>query len=343
MAKAAAKKPVARSVESLKVLLSQINELAPNRSKVSDGWIGDAKHAARHSDHNPEPDGTVDARDFTNDPNGGMDAQKLCDALVASKDPRISYIICNGKIISGRKGPKPWTPRKYTGANGHYHHIHVSVLDEGQDDKTPWKIESAFKKTTPKPSDIGLTNKQAESVLKRGSRGEFVVLLQKDLITLGYDLGPDGADGIFEKDTEDAVKAFQTDMKMDEIDGWAGPKTMAAIGRAISDQKSKPKIEKAQVAAAEAEAKVDVAKKVVNDAAADGKVSTTEWLSGLVGAGGAVSVVKEIADNVSETTQSVMSLGPWLLLGVVVIGGAGYIYYERRKKRLEAIEVKKEL
>lgn len=326
---AASKKP-ARSVESLKTLLAQINELAPKRSKVSDGWIGDAKHAARHSDHNPEPDGTVDARDFTNDPNGGMDSQKLCDALVASKDPRISYIICNGKIISGRKGPKPWTPRKYTGANGHYHHIHVSVLDEGQDDKTPWKIESAFKGAKPKPGE-DLTKKQVESVMHKGSKGEFVGELQKNLNTLGY--GPLKVDEDFGEKTEEAVKKFQSDNKL-LVDGWAGPRTLELIGKKLSEKKLQPKVEAA-------ETKVDEAKKVVNDAANDGKVSTIEWLSGLVGAGGAVSVVKEVADNVSETTQSVMSLGPWLLLGLVIVGGAGYIIYERRRKRLEAVEVKK--
>ncbi|ESZ76699.1 MULTISPECIES: hypothetical protein [unclassified Mesorhizobium] len=128
-----AKKPVSRAVASLNVLLAQVNKLAPNRSKAADGWIGDAKHMARHSDHNPEPDGTVDARDITNDPSGGCDMRRVCDAIAASKDKRISYMICNGQIMSGRTGPKPWVWRKYTGANGHYHHGHISVLDEGQD------------------------------------------------------------------------------------------------------------------------------------------------------------------------------------------------------------------
>lgn len=332
MAKAAYK------VKSLDTLVKQVNKLAPNRSKASDGWIGDKAHAARKSEHNPDKDGSVDAVDITHDPKNGCDAQKLADAIVKSRDKRVKTLIHNSKILTPARG---WTWRKYSGANPHKTHLHIDVVDVYQDNTTTWDIDSAFGKTSAKPADLGLTNKQVESVLKRGSRGEFVVLLQKDLISLGYDVGPDGADGIFEKDTETAVKAFQTDMKMDEIDGWAGPKTMAAIGKAIADQKSKPKIARAEASASEAEAKVDEAKKVVNDAANDGKVTTTEWLSGLVGAGGAVSVVKEVADNVSETTQSVMSLGPWLLLGIVIVGGAGYIIYERRRKRLEAVEVKK--
>ena len=137
--------PVARMVESLKTFRAQVNKLAPKRSKASDGWIGDSKHSMRKSDHNPEPDGTVDAFDLTHDPKGGVDIQKVCDALLASRDPRISYLICNGQIIAGANGPQPWVKRNYTGANKHTKHLHVSVLDKGQDNAAPWKIEAAFK------------------------------------------------------------------------------------------------------------------------------------------------------------------------------------------------------
>ncbi|HEX9430264.1 MAG TPA: peptidoglycan-binding domain-containing protein [Candidatus Bathyarchaeia archaeon] len=292
---------------------------------------------ARHSDHNPEPDGTVDARDFTNDPSGGCDSRKLCEAILASRDPRLSYVISNGEIAFGRKGPHPWTWRKYTGANGHYHHAHVSVLDEGQDDKTPWKIESAFKKMVPAPS-VTLTKKQVSSVMHLGSKGEFVETLQKNLRTLGY--GPIAVDGDFGDDTDRAVKEFQKDHKL-KSDGWAGPATLEAVGHALERRKTQPKID-------EAESKVAAAKKVVNDAAANGKsVSKTEWLAGLLGAGGTVSVIKQTADTVTETTKSVsdmvVSLGPWILLGAVTASAAGYIIYDRRRKRLEAAAVKKVL
>ena len=327
------KKP-ARSVGSLLKLLEQINALAPKRSKASDGWIGDARHAKNHSDHNAEPDGTVDARDFTNDPSGGMDSQKLCDALVASRDPRISYLICNGKIISGRKGPKPWVARKYSGSNGHYHHIHVSVLDEGQDDKTAWKIDSAFKKPTTevkKPDVPKLTNKQVNSVMHLGSKGEFVEKLQRDLNLLGY--GPLTPDGVFGTDTEDEVKRFQKDAKLDKVDGWAGPATVSAVAKELEKRKTAPKLAAAAT--------------VVNDAASDGKVSKTEWLSGLAGVSGVTTVVKEVTDGINQTSQSfgelILTLGPWVILGLVIVGAAGFIIYERRKKRLEAQAVQKVL
>lgn len=334
MAKAAVKKPVSRSVESLKVLLAQVNALAPDRSKASDGWIGDLKHMARHSDHNPEPDGTVDARDFTNDPSGGLDARKLAQAILDSRDPRLSYVISNGQIAHGRKGAKgkkPWTWYKYTGANGHYHHVHVSVLDEGQDDKTPWKIESAFKKDKPKPA-IVLTKKQVNSVMHLGSKGEFVETLQKNLNTLGY--GPLDADGTFGDDTDAAVRSFQKDAKLDRVDGWAGPQTVSAIAKKLEEQKTAPKIE--------------AATKVVDDAAGSdslGGFSKTEVLTTVTGVTGTATAVKEGVDSVKDSTSSIMDLattvGPWVLLALVLAGVAGYVIYDRRRKRLEAQAVKK--
>jgi hypothetical protein len=42
-----------RVAKSLDRLLAQVNRLASDRSKASDGAIGDAKHQSRESDHNP--------------------------------------------------------------------------------------------------------------------------------------------------------------------------------------------------------------------------------------------------------------------------------------------------
>ncbi len=70
-----------RTAKSLDVLLDEINRAAPKRSKASDGSIGDAAHATRSSDHNPWVrwlgTGIVTARDFTHDPAGGLDCNKL--------------------------------------------------------------------------------------------------------------------------------------------------------------------------------------------------------------------------------------------------------------------------
>ena len=94
-----------RVATSLEVLREQINRIAPNRDKSSDGGIGDEAHASRSSDHNPwvveNGIGIVTARDFTNDPNHGMDSHQLALALVASRDERIKYVIDHGRICSG--------------------------------------------------------------------------------------------------------------------------------------------------------------------------------------------------------------------------------------------------
>jgi hypothetical protein len=119
-----------RVAKSLIRLREQINELAPDRSKASDGTIGDAAHASRNSDHNPWVKdgniGVVTAMDITNDIAHGCDAQVLVDALVASRDPRIKYIIWNRKLINSRI--QPWVWRNYTGVNPHTKHFHLSVL-----------------------------------------------------------------------------------------------------------------------------------------------------------------------------------------------------------------------
>ena len=105
----------------------QIDDSFADRSRKSDGWIGNEKHQNTKSDHNPLPDtGEVCAID--------VDA-KLCDQpemsiylaeqirVAAKTDKRISYIIHVGKIASPLLG---WKWRKYRGINSHHKHIHIS-------------------------------------------------------------------------------------------------------------------------------------------------------------------------------------------------------------------------
>lgn len=191
---------VARSLE---VLRQQLNEHAPNRSKVSDGGIGDEAHATRDSDHNAWYRNTVTARDFTHDPAHGLDGAWLVSVLVASGDRRLKYIIWSRKIWYPGKG---W--RAYSGVNAHTHHVHVSVV------ATPlcesgllWKISGGGIVTRP--------------TLKEGSEGPFVKLLQERLGIL--------PDGDFGPATERAVRKFQWDKKL-IVDGVVGPKTWAKLG-----------------------------------------------------------------------------------------------------------------
>ena len=45
-------------------LREQIDDSFPDRDRTSDGWIGDTRHAARKSDHNPDEQGWVRAIDI---------------------------------------------------------------------------------------------------------------------------------------------------------------------------------------------------------------------------------------------------------------------------------------
>lgn len=139
-----------RLAKSLETLREQINAAAPGRSKASDGTIGDAAHASRSSDHNPwvkdGKTGVVTAIDITHDPRNGVDGGAIAEALKASGDPRVKYIIWNRRILNPSVSSR-W--RSYTGTNPHDKHVHISVRTEKAryDDTSPWLL----KPVAPKP------------------------------------------------------------------------------------------------------------------------------------------------------------------------------------------------
>lgn len=171
-----------RLAKSLEVLRDQINKAYPNRSKKSDGTIGDAAHASRKSDHNPWVKsnglGVVTAIDITHDPANGVDGHVLSRQL--ADDPRTKYVIYNFQIYRSYKPKLGWA--SYSGTNPHVHHVHLSVRPELMDQTTPWPISGKL-------------------TLRRGDRGEVVKELQQKLLI--------EADGIFGYGTENAVKKFQ--------------------------------------------------------------------------------------------------------------------------------------
>ena len=64
--------------------------------------------------------------------------------------------------------------------------------------------------------------------LRKGSKGEYVTLLQTKLIQRGYSLEPFGADGSYGNVTVAAVRMFQKDNGLAD-DGICGQKTWSAI------------------------------------------------------------------------------------------------------------------
>ena len=126
----------------LVALFAEADRRDPTRDDSSDGSIGNAEHAARSSDHNPA-DGWVCAGDIDDDqdePSPGV--HLLRQHLVASRDPRVKYLIHEGTIWKAyeNRGLPAWQPQVYTGFNAHKSHLHISVWNtpDARDDTGPW-------------------------------------------------------------------------------------------------------------------------------------------------------------------------------------------------------------
>jgi hypothetical protein len=205
-----------RLARALETLRAQVNEKWPNRSKNSDGSVGDVSHSSRASDHNPDPSGVVRAIDLTHDPKSGFDSYAFADLLLKNQDTRLKYVISNRRIGSGPAGVQPGVWRKYTGSNPHDHHCHISVVADFRGDNTsPWDIGELRTATTSGGSYV-----PPPPTLRKGSKGEDVKKLQALLHI--------AADGDFGPKTEAALKLFQKDSRL-VADGIAGPMTWAAL------------------------------------------------------------------------------------------------------------------
>jgi hypothetical protein len=125
-------------------LLGEINARAPQRNKDADGAIGDVRHQKGKSEHNPcACCNVVCARDFTHDP-PRFDSYAFAEwlrARVLAGEPRVLYVISNGRIFSGNgQAHAAGVWRAYSGKNKHAHHVHVSVRHGAEcfDDDAPW-------------------------------------------------------------------------------------------------------------------------------------------------------------------------------------------------------------
>jgi hypothetical protein len=108
--------------------LRQATALRPKRKKVSDGLLPSKAHVHQNpnSDHN-----SGYAVDITHDIVNGIDCAVAFENLKA--DPRVKYLIFNGRIWSKEKGI-----REYTGSNPHHKHLHISIKETCGDDTSPW-------------------------------------------------------------------------------------------------------------------------------------------------------------------------------------------------------------
>lgn len=120
---------------SLDALRGQIYRHFSALPNGSIGWIGDPAHAARKSEHNPDPDGSVDAIDVPHRPEIGLDCHRLVSQLVESGDSRLQRIIWNRRIWDPQRG---W--RAYTGSSPHTAHAHIETTNAGQMNAADWRL-----------------------------------------------------------------------------------------------------------------------------------------------------------------------------------------------------------
>jgi len=122
-------------------LRDQIDTWFPDRcTKSPEGWLGDSRHSARKSDHNPDRFGWVRGLDLNSRLESSDSlAPYLADQIriAAKSDPRISYVIFNGRICSKILN---WKWRKYKGINPHVKHIHISFTTLGDLNGTAFDI-----------------------------------------------------------------------------------------------------------------------------------------------------------------------------------------------------------
>ena len=121
----------------------QVDDAFSNRQRSSDGWLGDARHSSRTSDHNPDSNGIVRAIDISRNLSGAKEPDLMPDLadqirLCAKRgDKRIAYVIFNSKICSAKS---LWRWVAYKGINPHVKHCHVSFSKKGDADGSFFNI-----------------------------------------------------------------------------------------------------------------------------------------------------------------------------------------------------------
>jgi peptidoglycan hydrolase-like protein with peptidoglycan-binding domain len=205
---------------SLRQLLNEVNARWPNRSRASDGTLGDARHSASRSEHNPvgSPNGprfgtvgSVHAIDITS---RGIDVQALLKEVVG--DSRVWYVIHNRTIWSRTSG---WAPRFYFGSP-HVNHVHISLRGDDQASAVVVERDTRLWFSSPVVSSSAFL-----------ASPQNVRALQQALIARGFAI-PAGATGTFGSQTRAAVAAFQRSQgwRGGAADGAPGPGTLSRLG-----------------------------------------------------------------------------------------------------------------
>ena len=172
---------------AIRKLKKQVDEAYPNRDHASDGIWPSAAHTAANPNSDHEAGNALDLDD---DLSATRHVDTIVEAIVASKDARLKYVIHNGRIWTHDKG---W--HAYTGSNPHTKHAHFSVYEARRDDVHDWSIRKPPRRYPGRP-------------YKKGDRGANVLWIKKRLAAKGYK-GFDLKSDVFGAGTAAAVLKFR--------------------------------------------------------------------------------------------------------------------------------------
>jgi hypothetical protein len=197
---------------SLVQFRAEVDKKWPKRSKKSDGTVGDASHAARRSDHNPNSRGSVNAIDITYP---GVDPDVVIEAV--KKHPSASYVIFNRHIYSATDG---WVKKPYPGLSPHTEHLHISIKQSVKAEQSDVKwFRVPVKKVASKPK---LPVYPGSAKLKVGSKNPAVKVVQTAL-------GNPVTGTLTANDVADVKRFQRLRPRLWPADGIIGPKTYASL------------------------------------------------------------------------------------------------------------------
>jgi hypothetical protein len=171
-----------RLAPSLVAYVEEADRYYPQRDRASDGSIGDLRHQAAISDHNPDG-GMVHAVDLDEDLAPGLDLRRFSEHLRLGRDARIKYVIYEGRMFASyrTRARAAWAWGPYSGANAHEHHLHLSILDTiaAEQDTSPWGFAHADGTPEPEPPDEEDPDDMAAFELWRDSRDNRLYRVDK--------------------------------------------------------------------------------------------------------------------------------------------------------------------
>lgn len=228
-------------VPCLVQLRTELNRLAPNRDKSSDGTIGDTAHQSRVSDHNDDEVGNVPIRDADSkhevhaydadkdlrDPNLTMEmvVQHVISRCREGKEKRLRYVIYNRRIWEASTG---WKQRSYSGDNAHTEHAHFSASYETalEASTASWELEAL--------------RKGDEMLVKKNDQSEEVKFWQYVLGDLGYGPIMGAVDGVYGDKMEAAVNAHRKALGQGPISYISGYHGFAMLREMMNKRAGKP-------------------------------------------------------------------------------------------------------